>query len=68
MENFVTALWELRAWLALFIGVAIGLMIASLLVMARRQEEPADPPTILILPPDEPMEQVDVREYVRRWS
>lgn len=71
MENFITALWELRTWLALFIGIAIGLMLASLLVMARRQEEPEEEPTILILPPEEPMEpmeQVNMSEYVRRWS
>lgn len=69
MPEFVNALWELRTWFALIIGVAIGLMAASLMVMSRRSEEFDDgPDTILILPPDEPMEQVDINEFVRRYS
>jgi len=68
MTEFVNAIWELRTWFALFLGVAIGLMAAALMTMARRNEEPDGPPTILILPPDEPMEQVDINEFVRRYS
>lgn len=68
MESFVSALWELRTWFALFLGIAIGLMVSSLMVMSRRQEDEDGPPTILILPPDEPMQQVDMKDYVRRWS
>lgn len=68
MTEIINALWDLRTWFALILGVAIGLMIASLMAMARRNEEPDGPPTILILPPDEPMEQVDINEFVRRYS
>ncbi len=69
MPEFVNALWELRTWFALIIGVAIGLMAASLMVMSRRSEEFDDgPDTILILPPDEPMEQVDIDQFIRRYS
>lgn len=68
MENLINMLWSLQTWLALFLGIAIGLLVASLMVMSRRQDEPDGPPTILILPPDEPMQQVDMKDYVRRWS
>ena len=68
MDAVIAALWELRTWFALSLGVLIGLLIAALLMMARQQAEPADPPTILILPPEEPMEQVNMSEFVRRWS
>ena len=69
MPEFVNALWELRTWCALIIGVSIGLMAASLMVMGRRSEEFDDgPDTILILPPDEPMEQVDIDQFIRRYS
>lgn len=69
MPEFVNALWELRTWFALILGVAIGLMAASLMVMSRRSEEfDDDPDTILILPPDEPMEQVDIDKFIRRYS
>ena len=68
MTDIINALWDLRTWFALILGVAIGLMIASLMTMARRNEEPDGPPTILILPPDEPMEQVDIDQFIRRYS
>jgi hypothetical protein len=69
MTDIINALWDLRTWFALILGVAIGLMAASLMVMSRRSEEFDDgPDTILILPPDEPMEQVDINEFVRRYS
>jgi hypothetical protein len=69
MTDIINALWDLRTWFALILGVAIGLMAASLMVMSRRSEEfDDDPDTILILPPDEPMEQVDINEFVRRYS
>jgi len=69
MPEFVNALWDLRTWFALILGVAIGLMAASLMVMSRRSEEFDDgPDTILILPPDEPMEQVDIDKFIRRYS
>lgn len=69
MTDIINALWDLITWFALIIGVAIGLMAASLMVMSRRSEEfDDDPDTILILPPDEPMEQVDIDQFIRRYS
>ncbi len=71
MEAFVSALWELRTWFALSLGVLIGLLIAALLMMARQQTEPDDGPKTILIPPvaDEPMgEMVDVKELMRRYS
>lgn len=69
MTDIINALWDLRTWFALILGVAIGLMAASLMVMSRRSEEFDDgPDTILILQPDEPMEQVDIDKFIRRYS
>lgn len=69
MDGFIAALWELRTWFTLTVGVTIGLVTGALLTMSKRHEPDEDgPPTILILPPDEPMEQVDIKSYVRRYS
>lgn len=68
MTEFIDALWSLQTWLVLFLGIAIGLMVASLMAMARRNEEPEGPPTILILPPDEPTPRVDIDKYIRRYE
>lgn len=70
MENLINALWSLQTWLALFLGIAIGLLIASLMVMARR-EDPEDGPKTITIPPvyDEPMgDMVDVKDLMRRYS
>lgn len=68
MTEIINALWDLRTWFALILGVAIGLMVASLMAMARRNEEPEGPPTILILPPDEPTPRVDIDQFIRRYG
>lgn len=68
MTDVINALWSLQTWLVLFLGIAIGLMVASLMAMARRNEEPEGPPTILILPPDEPTPRVDIDKYIRRYE
>ena len=71
MENLIAMLWSLQTWLALFLGIAIGLMVASLMVMSRRQDEPDDGPKTITIPPvaDEPMgDMVDVRELMRRYG
>lgn len=69
MTEIINTIWSLQTWLIFLIGVTAGLVIGALLVAARRNTEDLDgPPTILILPPDEPMPQVDVRGMLRRFE
>jgi hypothetical protein len=70
MTEIINALWSLQTWFTLLVGIVLGLAIGAMLVAARRNsEEDLDgPPTILILPPEDPMPQVDVRGMLRRYE
>lgn len=71
MDDIINAIWELRTVFTFLIGVAGGLVIASLLTVARQNTEDDGPPTITIppVPYDEPMgDMVDVRRVMKRWE
>ncbi len=67
MDVLIHTLWSWPFWFGVWIGITVG-MLAAWAMLTRREPEPEGPPTILILPPDEPMEQLDINAFVRRYS